>query len=595
MKKIELLVPAKNMECLKVAVENGADSVYLGAKEFNARTLNTDNNFTLGELKEAIKYCRKNDVNTNLTLNTLIKDVEFKQALELANFAYKAGVSAIIVQDIGLGKELIEKYPNLDIHASTQNTITNIDGVKMLEKIGYKRAILSRELSMKEIENICKQSNIEIETFIHGGLCISYSGQCLFSSVEYGLAGNRGMCVGSCRNEYDLIENNEITRNGKVLKPKDMCGLEYIPSLIKCGVKCLKIQGRTRGIDYIQEVTRIYRKYIDLALSDNEYVIDRDDYKKLKQMSSRGVSNAHFSQKSNNNFIVDTKFENIDIAKTKIDKKQLEIVSDNNNRKTEIVISFEHLNEKEDYSVLSDKVKRIYIPIDEFENNYNIIKNLENRFELFIETPLIILQNGIKDYKKQIEKILRKFKIKGFVLSNISDYYLIEEYKNNYIFIGNYSLNIFNSNSCEVLRMLGIQIITPSIELGNDERINLIEKNYGNFEEIVYGRIPLINMKYCIKENVTVCCDNCPKNCQEKYFIKDINNVKEYECKNSKKQILTKIYGSKKISLNSCSPKSSSRIFVHDENINEINEIINNIINGNYYKGNDYINNIVVK
>lgn len=222
MKKIELLVPAKNMECLKVAVENGADSVYFGAKEFNARTLNSDNNFTFEELKEAIQYCKKKNVKTNLTLNTLIKDDEFERALKVADIAYESGVSAIIVQDIGLGKTLIEKYPDLDIHASTQNTITNLEGVKMLEKIGYKRAILSRELSINEIEEISNGANIEIETFIHGGLCISYSGQCLFSSVEYGLAGNRGMCIGSCRNEYLLREDNQLIRKGKILKPRDM-------------------------------------------------------------------------------------------------------------------------------------------------------------------------------------------------------------------------------------------------------------------------------------------------------------------------------------------------------------------------------------
>lgn len=594
MKKIELLVPAKNMECLKVAVENGADSIYLGAKEFNARTLNSDNNFTLEELKEAIEYCHKNNVNTNFNLNTLIKDSELKEALELASFVYCAGVSSIIVQDIGLAKELIKKYPQIDIHASTQNTITNIDGVKMLEKIGYKRAILSRELSIIEIEDICKHSNIEIETFIHGGLCISYSGQCLFSSVEYGLAGNRGMCVGSCRNDYDLIENNTIIRSGKILKPRDMCGLKYIPSLIKAGVKCLKIQGRTRDIHYIQEVTRIYRKYIDLALAGNEYSVEDDDYNKLKEISNRGLSDAHFSHNSNTNFIVDTKLESKDITKKKIEKKKIEIGIDNN-KKTEIALSFEHFDKKENYSILSDKIKRIYIPIDEFEINYNIIKELEKRFELFIETPLIILQQDIKDYKKQIEKILMEFKIKGFILSNISDYYLLEKYRDNYIFIGNYSLNIFNRNSCEALRKLGIDVITLSLELGNDEKINLIEQNNGDFEEIVYGKIPLINMKYCIKANDIICSNNCKNNCQEKYYIKDINNSKEYLCKSSKKQILTKVYGSKTISLNLCSAKGSARIFISDENVKEINEIINNIISGNYYKGKDYINNIFVK
>lgn len=592
MKKVELLLPAKNMECLKVAIENGADSVYLGVKEFNARTLDSNNNFTLDELEEAIKYCNENGVNTNLTLNILIKDKEFERALKLADFAYKTGISAIIAQDIGLGKELIKRYPNLDIHASTQNTITNVDGIKTLEEIGYKRVILARELSINEIENISKNTNIEIETFIHGGLCISYSGQCLFSSLEHGMAGNKGMCVGSCRKEYALIENAKINRSGKLLKPKDMCGLEYIPLLINCGVKCLKVQGRTRGIEYIREVTRIYRKYIDLALSGDNCIIDENDYKKLREVSGRGLSKAHFSEDSNDNFIVKSYSSNKFIIPKKIDNKVSTICFSNNKNQKGITISFEHLNSKEDYSKLSNRIKRVYIPLAEFKTNYSIIKELENQFEVFLETPLVVLQRDLKEYEEQIEKMLRDFNVKGLVLSNMSDYYLIKKYRNNYIFIGNYSLNIFNKKSCDVLRKLGVEVITPSIELENEERTNLIEENEGNFEEIVYGKIPLINMKYCIKDKVTVCDNN---DCKGKYYIMDINNKKKYECESSNKQIFTKVYGSKKVFLASYSIKSSARIFVHDEDINEINNVVNNIIDGNYFKGDDYINNIIVK
>lgn len=591
MKKIELLVPAKNMECLKVAVENGADSIYLGTKEFNARALNSDNNFTLEELKKAINYCKKNNVKTNLTLNTLIKDDEFERALEVADIAYKAGISAIIVQDIGLGKTLIEKYPNLDIHASTQNTITNLDGVKMLENIGYKRVILSRELSMDEISAICKNTKVEIETFIHGGLCISYSGQCLFSSIEYGLAGNRGMCVGSCRNEYFLKEKNMITRKGKILKPRDMCGLEYIPQLINCGVKCLKIQGRTRGIDYIREVTRIYRKYIDLALSNKKYIIEETDYSKLKEMSSRGLTDAHFSKNSNDNFIVDT----YDIQE-KIESNQPKIKNEsekNGIEKKDIAISLEKINSSEDYSLLSNKIKRIYIPIDEFDSNIKTIKLLEKNFEIFIEMPLVILQKDLEIYEKKIEKILTIFKVNGFVLSNISDYFLIKKYKNNYKFIGNYTLNIFNDKSCEVLKKLGVNIITPSIELSNKERIQLIENCSIKCEEIAYGNIPLINMKYCIKDKKTICKANNENNTC--YSIIDINNSKEYETESGENPILSKIYGSKKISLEALANKSSARVFIHNENISKINDIVENIYIGKYFKGNNYRNNISVK
>ena len=590
MKKIELLVPAKNMECLKVAVENGADSVYFGAKEFNARTLNSDNNFTFEELKEAIQYCKKKNVKTNLTLNTLIKDDEFERALKVADIAYESGVSAIIVQDIGLGKTLIEKYPDLDIHASTQNTITNLEGVKVLENIGYKRAILSRELSINEIEEISNGANIEIETFIHGGLCISYSGQCLFSSVEYGLAGNRGMCIGSCRNEYLLREDNQLIRKGKILKPRDMYGLEYIPRLIKCGIVCLKVQGRTRGIDYIREVTRIYRKYIDLALSNKEYVIDEKDYNKLNEMSSRGLTVAHFSKVSNDDFIVDTCKIKENVTKNDEIKNKNRINS-NGIPKHNISLSFEKFNNNYDYSLLSDKIKRIYIPLDKFITDKEIIKKLEKRFELFIEMPLIILQKDIKMYDEKIRQILKSYKIKGFVLSNVSDYFLIEKYKEKYEFIGNYTLNIFNINACNVIKNIGINVITPSIELSNMERIKLIEKCNIKCEEIVYGDIPLINMKYCIKDNKTI----CNKETNKCYSIIDINNLKEYECEIGTNPILSKIYGSKKISIEKHAKESSARFFIHNENIKEINDIVENIYTGKYFLGSNYKNNIIVK
>lgn len=184
MKKIELLSPVGDFECLKAAVQNGADSVYFGAANFNARASAT--NFDLSNLKDAILYAKQRGVNTHLTLNTLIKNEEFEDAVILASKAYEFGIDAIIVQDLGLAKTLIENFPNLPIHASTQMTIHNLEGVLEAEKLGFKRVVLSRELSLDEITYICSHSNVEIETFIHGALCISYSGQCLFSSMVGG-------------------------------------------------------------------------------------------------------------------------------------------------------------------------------------------------------------------------------------------------------------------------------------------------------------------------------------------------------------------------------------------------------------------------
>lgn len=186
---IELLSPAGNFESLKAAVQNGADSVYLGGRLFNARQ--NCENFDNDLLKKAITYCKLRNVKTNLTLNTLIKNNEFTESIEIAKFAYECGIDAIIVQDIGLAKFLINNIPDLPIHASTQLTAHNLDGVLELQKIGFKRVVLSRELSIDEIEYICKNCDVEIEVFIHGALCISYSGQCLASSFIGGRSGNR--------------------------------------------------------------------------------------------------------------------------------------------------------------------------------------------------------------------------------------------------------------------------------------------------------------------------------------------------------------------------------------------------------------------
>ena len=183
-KVVELLAPVGNFECLKAAVQNGADSVYFGGSLFNARA--SASNFDYDELENVINYCALRNVRTHLTLNILIKDSEFNDAIMMAKRVYELGIDALIVQDVGLAQALMKLFPDLPIHASTQMTIHNLKGVQELEKLGYSRAVLSRELSIQEIEYICNNSNIEIETFIHGALCISYSGQCLFSSMVGG-------------------------------------------------------------------------------------------------------------------------------------------------------------------------------------------------------------------------------------------------------------------------------------------------------------------------------------------------------------------------------------------------------------------------
>ncbi len=221
-------------------------------------------------------------------MNTLLKNNEFNNAINLAKHAYELGVSAIIVQDYGLCSLLLKHFPDLPIHASTQMSIHNLEGVKQLEKLGFSRVVLARELSINEIEFIRNNTNIELETFIHGALCISYSGQCLLSSMIGARSGNRGKCAQGCRLPYELLNNNKCINKGYLLSPKDLCGLDFIPDLINIGVSSLKIEGRLKNPEYVATVTRVYRKYIDLALSSNDYVINEKDKKDLLQCFNRG-------------------------------------------------------------------------------------------------------------------------------------------------------------------------------------------------------------------------------------------------------------------------------------------------------------------
>ena len=227
---MELLSPVGNFDNLIAAVQNGADAVYLGASAFNARA--NAQNFGDEELKNAIQYARKRGVDVHLTLNILLFNNEIKDALELAKFAYECGVSSIIVQDIGLALELIKRFPDLPIHSSTQMTISNLDGVRLMEKLGFKRVVLARELSLAEIAHIRKNTKTELEVFGHGALCVSYSGQCLFSSMVGKRSGNRGLCAGPCRLNYNLLKNGNTMENGYLLSPKDICTLQILPELL---------------------------------------------------------------------------------------------------------------------------------------------------------------------------------------------------------------------------------------------------------------------------------------------------------------------------------------------------------------------------
>ena len=319
---IELLSPVGDFDCLKAAVQNGANAVYFAAKSFGARAFAS--NFDDNELENAINYAKIRNVKTHLTLNTLIKEDEFESAFNVAKKAYEFGIDAIIVQDLGLAKALIKAFPDLDIHASTQMTVHNLEGVELLKELGFKRAVLSRELSYDEIKYICQNTDMEIEVFVHGALCISYSGQCLFSSMIGGRSGNRGKCAQTCRLPYELLEKDtdvfKCIDEGYLLSTRDLCSLEFLPKLIQCGVTSFKIEGRMKSPEYVGTVTRIYRKYIDLALNKTkDYKIDNLDKIDLLQVFNRGgFSTGHLDSNENKKLIYKEKQNNMGINLGKI-------------------------------------------------------------------------------------------------------------------------------------------------------------------------------------------------------------------------------------------------------------------------------------
>lgn len=809
MTKVELLAPVGDWNCLKAAVQNGADAVYFGVEQFNARMYAA--NFNVEDMKQVIDYCKLRNVKTNLTLNTLLENCEFDNAVDLAKEAYKAGVDAIIVQDLGLAKYLIDNIPGLPIHASTQMTVHNLQGVLKLEKLGFDRVVLSRELSCEEIEYICKNCKVEIETFIHGALCICYSGQCLFSSVVGGRSGNRGKCAGPCRLPYELISENAETHErksidkGYLLSTKDLCGIAYLPRLIQAGVKCFKIEGRMKSPEYVATVTRIYRKYIDMVLNNDNFIIDEKDINDLMQVFNRGgFSDGHLDSKHNRNLIFPEKpsnmgiylgtikkynsnkghitlqleedlelgdsisvsneaskylvselmiknvnqkkvsantevtigrmkgnikvgdkvyrisskalsdfakasydncenkkiplnctvtikkntpismeistnkntcynelyssiyvkeisnmipidalktpisvervvkqiskttntpfsFENItvllddglyvpsistlnELRRTALEKVEQEILSrakrtlldlskkskesityTPNVKNPEISVLFRQLDLDFDYTKLDkEKITNIYVSLELFiSKKYSkIISYFSDNYNLYIYVPSIIKTNYKNIALSTIEQAVMIYNIKGFIVSNIGDFELLKKYSKDYEFIGNYTLNVFNNNTMEEYRKLGLSRITLSRELNQELIKEMLANANINTEMIVYGNLPLMASSYCFLGETNKCYPDCGTNCKKnnKYYLKDRLGFNFRVVPNSIETV-TLICNSKTLSVSTKDlPVNFVRLDILDESINEINEAVDKAYNREKLEGLQYTN-----
>ena len=397
MKKIELLSPVGNIETLYQAIHNGADAVYLAGTSYGARKF--ADNFTNEELVEVIKYSHLYGVKVYITVNTLIYEHEVEDCLNYIEFLHKNGVDAIIMQDLGLIKLVREKYPNLEIHASTQCHNHNEEGIKLLKKLGVTRVVMARELSLEEINNI--KVDIEKEVFIHGALCVSYSGCCLFSSLNGGRSGNRGECVGSCRLPYKLIKNNEkvILKDKYLLSTKELNTINNLPQLISSGIDSLKIEGRMKSPHYVGYVTRLYRTLIDKYYNNEELILNKEELINLKKLYNREFTSGYLFNDKNIMNIKTPNHQGIEIGKViSTDKKYIKIKLTNDNLSQNDGIRFKTTNKGMIINRLYDQNKLLKNKVDKDNICY-----LDNKFpvkkdDILLKTIDSTLINELENY-----------------------------------------------------------------------------------------------------------------------------------------------------------------------------------------------------
>lgn len=293
---VELLAPAGSREALVAAVENGANAIYLAGNAFGARAYAS--NFDREALREAIHFAHLRKVAIHVTVNTIVADEEMGPLRDYLRFLYEAGADAVLVQDLGVARVAHETVPDLPLHASTQMSVSSLEGVRALAEFGFTRVVLARELSLKEIRHICAHAPVEIETFMHGALCVCYSGQCLMSSMIGGRSGNRGRCAQPCRLPYTLVdEKGQDVLGDKagsyLLSPRDLSTIDVIPDLIEAGVSSLKIEGRMKRPEYVATVVRTYREAIDTYYAGKGYAVTQEERDDLAQIFNRDFTTAY--------------------------------------------------------------------------------------------------------------------------------------------------------------------------------------------------------------------------------------------------------------------------------------------------------------
>lgn len=446
MKKPELLSPAGNMDSLVAAIEGGCDAVYLSGTMYGARSFAA--NFTNEQLEEAITYAHLYGVKIYVTINTLIYEAEVKNFLSYVDYLVSIHVDAVIVQDIGMMDLLRGLYPELEIHASTQMHIHNLEGAKLLESLGIKRVVLARETPIELVSEIRKETSIELEIFVHGALCISYSGQCLMSSLIGGRSGNRGTCAQCCRQPYVLSSNGKkINKDDYLLSAKDLNTLEYLPQLIELGVDSLKIEGRMKRPEYVYFVTSLYRKAIDTYVETGKIEITNQELETLKKIFHRGFTKGFLFHEENNQFVNEYRPNHMGIPIGVVKSRKGNFLEIELTKELNIGDGIRILGEKEDFGKEIDviwkgkeKVKRGYpkeivrIPFKENVKEGSLLVKTTDREDLDTIQKYITSKSRkvpLKFFLEVKKNLPMKLKIEdGVRTCEVVSDFLVEESKN---------------------------------------------------------------------------------------------------------------------------------------------------------------------
>ena len=427
--KPELLSPVGSMESLMAAINGGCDAVYLAGRNFGARSF--AGNFSNDELIKAINTCHLYGVKVYVTVNTLIYDSEVKRLLEYVEFLHKINVDALIMQDIGMIDLIRKTYPNIEIHASTQANIHNLEGVKLCESLGIKRVVLARETPFELIKEIKEKTTAELEIFIHGALCMSYSGECLMSALIGGRSGNRGTCAQCCRQEYSLEVNDKVTEENKyLLSTKDLNTLENIGKLIEIGVNSLKIEGRMKRPEYVFLVTSLYRKAIDNYKKYKETRITKDDIEELKKVFNREFTKGFIFNEKNDDFVNTFRPNHLGIEIGKVigiknGKITIKLTNDLN-----INDGIRIIGENDSGCIVTNMFKN---NTRATKGNKNDIIELPYKEKVTIDSKVLKTTdyNQLENLKQQIN-INKKIKIKAKCILNIGKKmkFIVSDYKN---------------------------------------------------------------------------------------------------------------------------------------------------------------------